>query len=339
MSPRSAETGRVDEIGRLLARQSGVITRRQAQAAGLRPHDIRRLIRHRIWAPLHNGAYVDHTGEPTWLQRAWGAVLVTWPAALSHESAIRAMDGPGRRGGDGIVHVAVDRGRRVAAPDGVRVHYVSGLEAKTLWNLGPPRLRLEEAVLDLAAEAPDDLTVVGLLADAVQRRRTTPARIRAALAGRSRIARRGFLEAVLGDVAEGTCSVLEHAYLTRVERPHGLPTASRQHVVRSPRRLYRDGHYQRFGLEVELDGRIWHERSTARDHDLERDLDVLLEGGDTARLGWGQVLGRPCGTALKVAALLQQRGWDGHPTACPSCPGQQRRTSEPPGDSEVRRYA
>jgi hypothetical protein len=33
---------------------------------------------------------------------------------------------------------------------------------------------------------------------------------------------------VLTDIAGGTCSVLEPGYLTRIERPHGLPTGRRQ---------------------------------------------------------------------------------------------------------------
>ena len=44
---------------------------------------------------VHPGVYVNHTGELTWLQRAWAAVLFAWPAALSHDSALRAADGPG----------------------------------------------------------------------------------------------------------------------------------------------------------------------------------------------------------------------------------------------------
>ena len=76
-----------------LFEQSGVISRGQAQANGLSEGDIRRLLRRRDWVKVHPGVYVNHTGELTWLQRAWAGVLFAWPAALSHESALRRPTG------------------------------------------------------------------------------------------------------------------------------------------------------------------------------------------------------------------------------------------------------
>jgi hypothetical protein len=40
------------------------------------------------------GVYVNHTGDPTWLQRAWAGVLYYWPAALAGASAMRVTAGP-----------------------------------------------------------------------------------------------------------------------------------------------------------------------------------------------------------------------------------------------------
>jgi hypothetical protein len=46
----------------------------------------------------------------------------------------------------------------------------------------------------------------------------------------------------------------------------------------------------RWGLIVELDGRLFHSSARARDHDLERDLDApTLDRLETIRLGYGQV--------------------------------------------------
>ena len=134
-----------------------------------------------------------------------------------------------------------------------------------------------------------------------------------------RIARRPLLQSVLVDVAAGACSALEHAYLTRVERPHGLPRAGRQ--VRASNRgpIYRDVLYEKLGTVVELDGRLDHTRARDRDRDLERDLDAAIEELLTVRLGWGQVVGRSCLTATKVARVLQRRGWRGSLRPCPEC--------------------
>ena len=112
---------------------------------------------------------------------------------------------------------------------------------------------MEEALLDVAADTRDDFRVVAVLADAVQARLTTAARIQAALERRQRIARRQFLDGVLTDIAAGSCSVLEHGYLTRVERPHGLPRPGRQLSESARGPICRDVTYRRFGLIVELD--------------------------------------------------------------------------------------
>jgi hypothetical protein len=134
------------KVDRIIVDQSGLIARRQALGAGLSTSDIARRIRRREWAMVHPGVFVDHTGELSWLQRAWAAVLFSWPAALCHESAIRAAEGPGRRDrDDAVVHVAVARSRNLVAPPGVRLHRSTGLLENVRWNLGPPRVRYEDA--------------------------------------------------------------------------------------------------------------------------------------------------------------------------------------------------
>jgi hypothetical protein len=178
------DTRVLDDVAELLELQSGVISRRQVHDAGLGDHDIRRYLRRREWAPVHDGVYVEHTGPLTWVQRAWAAVLFAWPACLCLDSALRAAGGPGRRDhdDDGPIHVAVESSRRVRAPSGVVVHRLRGLEQKSLWNTCPPRLRIEEAALDVAARTTSDFDAISTLADFVQSRQTTAARLLRALA-------------------------------------------------------------------------------------------------------------------------------------------------------------
>jgi hypothetical protein len=163
--------------------------------------------------------------------------------------------------------------------------------------------------------------VIGLMADLCQTRRTTATRVRQALDARVRYPRRGWLGGVLDDVADGTCSVLEHGYLAKVERAHGLPPARRQVLRVSDRGTeLRDVSYPELDLEVELDGRLFHDSARQRDIDLDRDLDAVCLGRLTVRLGWGQVFGRPCRTAARLARLMQDRGWSGVPRSCgPTC--------------------
>ncbi|OBC11369.1 hypothetical protein A5784_34795 [Mycobacterium sp. 852013-50091_SCH5140682] len=289
------------DIDHLLRQQDGVISRGQALDAGLVQHDIRRLLRRNQWARVHAGVYINHTGPLTWSQRAWAAVLYAAPAALCLESAMGDEASP--------IHVAVARDRALLAePVGVRIHHLAHLEERALWNVGPPRMRYDEAALDVACRATSELDAIAVLANACQSRRTTAQRLLETLDSRGRVRRRRWLRAVLVDIADGTCSVLEHGYLVRVERPHGLPRAIRQkRSASSVGVCYRDAEYSE-RLVVELDGRMFHDSATRRDADFERDLDAAVDGRSTVRLSYGQVFDRPCQTAGKIALVLQRHG-------------------------------
>ena len=310
----------MDEVGRTLREQDGVISRRQALELGETPAAIRRSLRRRAWVTVHPGVYVDHTGLLTWQQRAWAAVLYAAPAALTHESALRAAEGPGRTGEDYLIHVAFGRDRRVGRLPGVRWHRVADLDSRVEWSKRPPRVGYEETVLDLASVG-SRLAAVGRLADACGSRRTKASRLRDRLDDRPWIRQREWLRSVLSDIADGTCSVLEHGYLDLVERPHGLPPGQRQRLRRgSNGHVYRDVDYDGLRLVVELDGKLFHSSTADRDRDLERDLDAAVIGtAMTLRLGFGQVYERGCATALKVAAVMQRLGWRGRPASCRSC--------------------
>ncbi|GAB3999395.1 hypothetical protein [Nocardioides marmoraquaticus] len=310
-------------VRRLLLAQDGVVSRRQLLALGVTETTVRSWLEHRLLARHLPGVYLGHTGTPSWQQRAWGAVLYAEPAVLSGPSALRAAYGPGRRDHDdaGPVHVLVGAHRTVHQQPGVRVHRTRRLHDVAQWNLSPPRARTEEALLDVAAAAPDDFAAFATIAAGIGARQTTAHRLRAALAGRRRIARRAFLAAALDDLVAGACSVIERAYLRDVERSHGLPSADRQVVGSSRGRVYRDVLYPQYGVCVELDGRADHTRSHDRDRDLDRDLDAAASGEarTTVRLGWGQTVGRPCRTAVQVGRVLRAHGWAGEPNRCPRC--------------------
>lgn len=189
------------------------------------------------------------------------------------------------------------------------------------WNTSPPRQRLEDAVLCVAADARDDLAAVGVLSQVCGERRTTPARLLTALDHRPRLRRRAWIASVLGDLAAGTTSVLEHGYLTRIERAHGLPRARwQERVVSASGTRYRDATYDGRAV-VELDGRAHHSSASQRDDDLQRDLELAAAGGATVRLGYGQVYGTTCATTVAVVRFLRSRGVRVTPHPCGSgCP-------------------
>jgi hypothetical protein len=309
-------------IAELLAMQSGVISRGQVLAAAGGDHDIARLLRRRIWARIHDGVYVDHTGEPSWRQRAWAAVLYLQPAVLDGASALTAY---GVRvtgtGSGGRIEIAIDRSRSVAECSGISVTRRTDFDSQARLNLCPPRVRLEHALLTVASRAANEESAVGVLADACQRGHTRPDRLVAALQQRSKLTHRRLLLSILEDVASGAYSVLERRYLLHVERPHRLPAGSRQRRVHLGRRVhYRDVEYVEPRTTVELDGRIGHEATSDRWADLDRDLESAVRGDLTLRVGWKQVLD-PCRLAAAVARILVARGWTGKPRPCrPGCP-------------------
>ena len=201
------------------------------------------------------------------------------------------------------------------------------------WNLGPPRLVLEEAVLDVCASAPARTEALAVAADLCQQHRTTAARLLDALGRRRRLRHGAWLRSTLGDVAEGAFSVLEQGYLSRVERAHGLPRGERQAVARaSGGVVFRDVEYPQFALVVELDGRVGHELVRDRWRDMERDLVAAAGDSLTLRLSWRHVDQHACATAVRVAGVLQRRGWPGAARPCgPGCAvnGQRGRSPAP----------
>ena len=185
----------------------------------------------------------------------------------------------------------------------------------------PATVRVEDNTLALADRADSELEAIEVLTAAIGARRTTVPRLREALGRRSRTRRRALLSRLLDDLEAGACSVLEHGYLTRVERAHRLPAARRQGPRAGARGAeYRDVEYEEFGLVVELDGRIGHEGWSATGRDADRDLDDHADGREAVRLRWTQVFGTPCRTTDRIGRILARRGWDGRPYACrPDC--------------------
>jgi len=175
-------------------------------------------------------------------------------------------------------------------------------------------------VLDAADETDRAVVVVDLVIAAVQRRLTTAARLRDALARRRGHRWRTLLTEILADVSGGVRSALERRWLHDVERAHGLPRSTLNRPDRDgPRRCYRDAELVPWGLVAELDGREAHPGGE-RFRDRRRDSRVTATGRRSLRYGWHEVVQDPCGIAVEVAGVLQALGWSGAPRRCgPSC--------------------
>lgn len=310
-----------DAVTALVRSQAGVVSRAQLAALQVSPEDIKRLVRQRLLFRLGSGFYVNQHGPLTPIQRVWWACLRYAPAAAADETALQlARDATGKHL-ELPIHIALASGRNPAVLPGVLLHRVARLDALVGWNGRPPRMQPAHAAVRVASRAADDNEVVGRLAEAVNWRLVSAARLLDALRDLPSLPRRAFIHEVLVDVKDGACSVLERAYLVRVERAHGLPVGRRQAPRRTPDgQEFRDVEYEDFALVVELQGRAFHSGKQAWDADLERALDDMVGEKASVGLGWRQVLGTPCRTAGKVARLLQQRGWSAGPLRCgPDC--------------------
>lgn len=308
---------RIDPQPELLALaewQSGVLSTEQVQSflASRRPVD--RLVAEGRWQRLARGLYFVHDQEPPWLAWAWGGILLGGPhARLGGKAAghLHRLNDPPQQLDvlvpDPVLLAQRGRWRFLRERPGVRSTRSPG---------EPPRLPLEDAVIDLT-EGCTEGEVVDLITRAVQSRRTTTKRLGQCAAGRARLRHRRLLLQLLSAVAEGAESPLELKYLRDVERRHGLPRGERQR--RSGHGNYwHDVRYRRYRLLVELDGRLGHDGVEAF-RDMDRDNAGVVAGEITLRYGWYDTAERPCAMAFQVAQILRRQGWTGLPQRCSWC--------------------
>lgn len=302
-------------LRRRLAVQGGVLSRSQALEYGLTDKYVVAALRAGRWQRLHDGVYATFSGPVPRPARLWGAVLRAGDGAvLSHRTAAELHGFAPYP--EPAVHVTVPSSRRVTPALGVVIHY-SGRVAQARQPGGqPPRTRAEETVLDLVASAAGLDEAFGWVFRACGSHCTAPDRIAAAMALRARMRYRRDLAAALGSGLDGVHSLLEYRYLTRVERPHGLPRGTRQrHVVRAGRDQYQDVAYEGWSTVVELDGQAAHP-AAQRWRDVARDNAGAAAGQVTLRYGWADVSGSPCRVAAQVAEALAERGWPGALRRC-----------------------
>lgn len=304
---------------RLLAeRQDGVLTAAQLLALGVGESVPARRVRAGLWQRAHHGVYVLHSGPLGWRTRARAGLLYAGAgAALSHRSAgfVHGLIGPPPR----LIEVSVPAARRVTPTQGLRVHLRRTMPAAAGRLLAVDR---PTTVVDLLGSLRTDDDALGLLCRAV-RSGTHPKDVLQAVAVRSRVRNRQMAIDLLGEVAEGIESPLEHRYHRDVELRHGLPRAVLQQRQKVGGRWIRaDRVYEGLGVRIELDGEIAHPGGRT-DDDVWRDNAVIIALAElTLRYRWRHVAITPCATAIQVAAALRSRGWTGgiHPCAAPGCP-------------------
>jgi hypothetical protein len=311
-----ADDERVRRFVELRRRQEGAFSRAQAVASGIDDYVLTRRCRNRQIQRVHQGVYADFTGQLPWPTRVWAAWLACGPeAALTADTALR-WHGLSGDWDDASIHLAVPQRRRMERRSGIRITRHQDFPSWLMDGREPRLVRLEVAVLTAAARHAVPDRRVALVLDACRQRRTTPDRLLAELNRLPRLRGRKMLRQILTDASTGVESLLEHTYLTRVERAHGLPVATRQvRATDGSSVSYRDNEYEPYGVIVELDGRAGHADTASTWRDMHRDNSATLRGKPTLRFGY-QLVSDPCAAAAQVGAVLARRGWAGAVTPC-----------------------
>jgi hypothetical protein len=329
LAPGSAGVGSMGSVSaeppapsrELLGGQGNAIARRQGASSGIDPHTMRSRVRNGRWQRLQRGVYATFSGEPSRETVLWAALLRAGPdAVLSHQTAAERhglIDEP-----SSLISITVPASRHPgqAKIAGVIIRRSDAILRTRHPAMLPPCTRVEDTVLDLIEVAATFDEAYMWICRAIGRRRTTADRIGLAMAARKKMRWRREITVALGDAGDGALSVLEHRYVHRVERPHGLPVARRQARIRQgTRNRYLDNLYEEYGVCTELDGTAAHP-ADEQWRDKRRDNVNTVSGLVTLRFGLLDLGERRCETAAAVATLLRSRGWTGSPRACgPRC--------------------
>ncbi len=265
-----------------------------------------------LWQRIDRGMFWTGPSAPSWDAHLWAAVLAADDCAVYGRTAAHLH---GFHEDQHLpVEVAIERRRRLAQRPNTIYRRVD-LAARQFRNRHGLRcIGVEDTVLDLCGEG-SERDAIGWITAVVQRRLSTPQKLLNALRRRAYVGNRKLIEAVIREAAGGVHSVLEYQYVDRVERPHGLPTATRQaHPATDSGAV--DNWYEEFGLVVELDGQKWH---TDPFRDRARDNASARSGHASLRYGSPELFGDPCGVAYEVGGMLLQREWPGPFILCELC--------------------
>jgi len=301
----------------LIRLQHGTFSRAQALRAGFTADAINGRVRRGTWRRVHPGVYTTNTGDLGPAALRWAALLYAGRGAvLSHETAARLHGIKVREQAD-VIHVTIPAERRVSGTGGIFIHRSARVFAAAMPQEDPPRTLPAETLLDLCDAADTFDEVCGWVTQAISDDLVTDTRLLAAIKARGKMRWRTDLTTVVAAAAAGDHSALEYRYTRDVERLHGLPEPDRQVPFTKPggRKGRRDRVYTEYGVIVELDGKLDH-NGAAVQSDNKRDRAAAVEGKETLRFGWEEVRSDRCGTAVEVAHVLRNHGWQGTPTPC-----------------------
>jgi hypothetical protein len=270
----------------LVARQCGVLTRRQLQSADFSEARTRRAIAAKRWRAFGRNVVVLQNAPLTAEQRLWVAVLLPEkPAALAGLSGAAVA---GLRGFEPEqVHVLVTHDTQTRLPRWVRLHESRRFSPADIdTSAGPPRTRTARSVIDAAAWSRSPRRACAILCASVQQRLTTPGRLLAELHIAGAVRHAAVMREILGDISGGGHTLAE-IDLGPLARRAGLPRPRRQAPRREPngKLRYVDAEFDLPDgtvLAVEIDGAV-HLQPESWWDDSRRQNEIVIGGQPVLR--------------------------------------------------------
>lgn len=245
--------------------------------------------------------------DPDTLRRA-GLAYAGAGSAVSHLSTLRLYDLPVPPGHPEYVTVPTDR--RVRATDPVRFTRSRQLldpTGRVTMRVGIPTVRLERALVEswpLLAE--DAQRAPAILA--IQRRLTTPDRIRRVITDLPKLSGRQDFVRLVELLDAGCHSMLEIWGHLDVFTHRSLPPSRGQVALTVGRRtMYLDRWFEAEQVNVELDGRKYHSSPRDRERDLRRDVQVSTRGAVVLRFSHDRIQSEPDIVRAELAQVLAVR--------------------------------
>ena len=304
-------------LRRIVTEQAGVVGRQQLLRVGVSRTTVDSKVKRGLWQPLHPGVYATFTEPVRWEALRWAAALYAGPGALlSHETAAEILGLTDHR--SPVIQLTVPAARRVRPREGLTIHRSTVDYPRWRPQRGiPPHTFYAETVIDLVAAAGSLDDVIAWVSRGIARNLVSAAQLRAAAKARKRFRWGEQIQEIIGQVAGGSHFPLEFRYDRDVEQAHGLPQSTKQAKFTKPdgTKGFRDRHYEKYALIVELDGREFHPEER-REQDRARDNEAAAEADATLRYGWADVFRTSCETASQVHRALRKRGYSGAIKPC-----------------------
>jgi very-short-patch-repair endonuclease/predicted transcriptional regulator of viral defense system len=277
-----------DRVSKLIAKQHGAVTMKQATDRGLTPDQVRQNVRSGRWIVSSRGTYIVAGAPSPWEQRAMTSQLAAGEAAaVSHLAAAwlhRMVDRPPAHIDITVPHSA----QRGSHSKSVVVHGARTFGRGDIRSVYGIQVTCPSRTLvDIASVLPDK-ALAAALDTALMRGLVSIRSLRRYFRERRLTRRRGVgrLRELLDDREFGVPeSQLEREFLELV-REYRLPSPARQRRI-GPHRV--DFAYPSVRLLIEVDGRATHGTAEAFESDPVRQNALVLEGWTVLRFTWKQV--------------------------------------------------